>query len=96
MKYVVPKSDQYKVGNETYFRLTIPAEAKMSGRTDKNGTTWMNTEVGNLQLNEKNLKEQYVLILRATCRYILNINDAKVLKKKELIKIILDKMQYEI
>lgn len=94
--FVIPKSNQYKIGNDTYFYLNLPAEAKITESVDKNGKkTYASVTLRDLQLNENNLKILSIKILKAICNYILNIQVVAKSSKKDLIKIILDTMQYE-
>jgi hypothetical protein len=93
-RYIIPKSDQYIIGDNTYFRIKLPAEAKLWALTSNTGTTYMSVNLRDLQLNTKNLDNQGVRYLRAICKYVLN-QDATKSPKKEVIKTIIDNMEYE-
>jgi hypothetical protein len=84
MIYNVPLNDQYVVEGDTYFKLRLPADAKLASGP----SGYLPVTLLDIELNNKNLNAHSIKSLRAIVRYILN-EDSTGLNKNKLVDLIL-------
>ena len=92
--FTVPAADQYTKKGQNYFRVHIPAHAKLASHSDGANLTYYPTVMDDLQLTQENLSELSPFRLGIVVRFVLELSRSK-LKKQELIDVILQNMKLE-
>lgn len=92
--FTVPIADQYTHKGQTYFRVHIPAHARLASHSDGTNITYYPTQMERLQLTQENLSELSPFRLGIIVRFVLELSRNK-LKKQELIDLILQNMKLE-
>lgn len=92
--YSIPVENQYMVGDERYFKMIIPGEAKLSSMVSATKTEYLPFMLRDIQISKHNLSKHKVVVLRAIVQYILR-ESPKGLTKKQLVELILQKMSFQ-